>query len=282
MRRWAVVTGASSGFGLLTTIELAKQGFDVLATMRSVEKASIYSTFIEKSEWLNRIHPFRVDVTNQNTIMELKKKIESIGRLDVLVNNAGFAIGGFAEEIEIADYRKQFETNVFGLMAVTQALLPIMRAQQQGKIINISSVSGRVAFPGLSPYVSSKHALEGYSESLRLELKPFGIQVALVEPGSYSTNIWSTGMEVAQKKDGETPYQFYLESIMSNLESGKEKHGDPRQVAKLIVNLATKKQWKKLRYPIGRNLRLLLLVKQVIPWSWWEKIVLSTIVGRKK
>ena len=123
--------------------------------------------------------------------------MEDFGKVDVLINNAGYAGAGFVEEVSMEEYRKQFETNVFGVLAVTKAFLPLMRKQGQGCIINISSISGKVAFPGLSPYIASKHAIEGWSESLRLEMQPFGVKVVLIEPGSYKTNIWSTGKQVA-------------------------------------------------------------------------------------
>ncbi|MDT8860386.1 SDR family oxidoreductase [Alkalihalobacillus sp. MEB130] len=282
MRKIAIITGASSGFGLLTTVELAKQGFFVLATMRSVEKAVAFNAILDDQEILERIEPFPLDVIEADSIARFSKKVQSLEQVDVLINNAGFAMGGFAEEIDASDYKRQFETNVFGVMAVTQAVLPVMRKQRSGKIINISSVSGRIGFPGLSPYASSKHALEGYSESLRLEVKPFGIDVALVEPGSYQTNIWSTGMEVAgHSEEKDSAYEEYMQAITRNLEVGKKKHGDPAEVAKLIVDLASRETIKRLRYPIGRGLKLMLLVKQLMPWSMWEKIVLGQVFKKK-
>ncbi|WP_345290140.1 SDR family NAD(P)-dependent oxidoreductase, partial [Streptomyces gulbargensis] len=164
---------------------------------------------------------------------------EKQGRIDVLVNNAGYAGAGFSEEVSVEEYKAQFETNVFGVMAVTQAILPLMRRQMSGKIINVSSISGRVGFPGLSPYIASKHALEGYSESLRLELKPFGVDVVLIEPGSYQTNIWTTGKKVAEKSlEKDSPYYETMKKMEHYLERSSGNYGDPQEVAKLIVKLA--------------------------------------------
>lgn len=283
LNKVAIVTGASSGFGLLTTLELAERGFDVVATMRNTSKASLFESLTDKKDVLNRIHPFCLNVTDKEAIDKLHQKTKELARVDLLVNNAGFAMGGFCEEVSIDDYRRQFETNVFGVMAVTQAVLPKLRMQGFGTVINVSSVSGKVAFPGLSPYVSSKFALEGYSESLRLEVKPFGVNVALVEPGSFSTNIWSSGMEISdQSLSNESPYNTYMKSLTTELESGKVKHGDPKDVARLIGKLAVMKTIKELRHPIGKGTKLTLLLKQLIPWSWWEKMIYKKLVPNKR
>ncbi|WP_407271016.1 SDR family oxidoreductase [Radiobacillus sp. PE A8.2] len=274
----AIITGSSSGFGLLTTLELAKQGFSVLATMRNIEKADVFRLHTTDQRILDRIHPCQLDVTDEASIASFAEKIQTLGKIDVLINNAGFAIGGFAEHIEVSTYRRQFETNVFGVMAVTQVVLPLMREQGSGTIINVSSVSGRTAFPGLSAYVSSKFALEGYTESLRLEMKPFGVNVALVEPGSFSTNIWGSGMEIVEQSTNQkSPYYSYMKRITDSLESGKTKHEDPILVAKLITKLAQMKQVKKLRYPIGKGLVTTLRIKQLLSWQQWERIILKVI-----
>ena len=215
----AIVTGSSSGFGLLTAIELALKGFTVIATMREVNKGKPLLDLAKEKQVADFIHVLPLDVTSQDSIRLFQTLLAEYPTIDVLVNNAGFALGGFSEELSVEAYRSQFETNFFGLIAVTQAVLPSMRAKKQGRIINMSSISGRFGFPGLSAYVASKYALEGYSESLRLELKPFGIDVSLIEPGSYQTNIWASvdGMEV----NGESPYSAYMENILKEIEGGK-------------------------------------------------------------
>jgi len=206
-KQLAVVTGASSGFGLLISLEFAKKGFYVIATMRDIKKRFMLIEEAERYGIRDDIEVFPLDVTSKDSIDQWKDFINSKGRIDVLLNNAGFAGAGFAEEVSLEEYRQQFETNFFGVIGVTQAILPMMRKQGRGKIINMSSISGRVGFPGLSPYVSSKYALEGWSESLRLELKPFGIDVVLIEPGSYQTSIWTSGKQITDKSlHKDSPY----------------------------------------------------------------------------
>ncbi|KGP92192.1 hypothetical protein N780_01090 [Pontibacillus chungwhensis BH030062] len=273
----AVVTGASGGFGSLTVVNLAKQGYVVLAAMRNVSKVSVFEPF-QDEKWYKQIIPVPLDVTKEDSIREFQYYIEKVGRCDVLVNNAGFALGGFSEEVQMSEYREQFETNVFGVMGVTQKVLPLMREQGFGKVINVSSISGLFGFPGLSPYVSSKYALEGYSESLRLEVKPFGIDVALVEPGSYRTNIWTSGRVVTEqslKKD--SPYFAYMERIEEELKNGEGSLGDPQEVADLISELADKKTIKNLRYPVGKGVKGMVKAKSILPWSALEKIILKKL-----
>ncbi|MBM7570745.1 SDR family oxidoreductase [Aquibacillus albus] len=280
MNHVAIVTGASSGFGLWTTIELAKHGFTVIATMRNIEKQKMFQSVTTDQTILNRINTWYLDVTDSESIDKFNTKFQTLERVDVLVNNAGIAIGGFAEELSTSDYQRQFETNVFGAIAVTQVVLPRMRAQRKGTIIHVSSISGRIGFPGLSPYVASKHALEGYSESLRLEMKPYDVQVALVEPGSFQTNIWTSGMEFVKGR-GASPYHHYKQKLLSRVEAGKKKYGDPQIVARLICNIARMKKVNKLRYPIGRGVRGMFLTKQLLPWQWWEKIIIHVIRNGK-
>ncbi|MCP1123943.1 oxidoreductase [Bacillus sp. 3103sda1] len=269
-----IITGSSSGFGLHTSLEFAKNGYLVIATMRNVEKQT---ELIEKATSLHieqniKIHP--LDVTSEESIGKFTAFINNLGRIDILINNAGYASGGFAEEIPIEEYRKQFETNVFGAIAVTQAILPIMRRQKRGKIINVSSISGKMGFPGLSPYVASKYALEGWSESLRLEVKPFGIDVSLIEPGSYNTNIWEIGQKLAEAtSESESPYKEYMKKIEQHIHNGSETLENPKDVAEKIVAIA-ESQHPTLRYPIGKGVKLMILLKNLLPWKWWEFLVL--------
>ncbi|MDP7978689.1 oxidoreductase [Bacillus multifaciens] len=271
----AIITGSSSGFGLLTSLEFAKKGYLVIATMRNVEKQT---KLLEQAALLHLEHKIKIhqlDVTSQKSIEKFTSFISTLERIDILVNNAGYASGGFVEEIPLEEYRKQFETNVFGAIAVTQAVLPIMRKQKHGKIINISSISGKIGFPGLSPYVASKYALEGWSESLRLEVKPFGIDVSLIEPGSYNTNIWEIGQKLAESpSESKSPYKEYMKKIEQHIHNGNESLGDPQDVAEKIVSIA-QSQHPTLRYPIGKGVKLMVLIKNILPWKWWEFLVLK-------
>ena len=163
-KKTAIVTGSSSGFGLLCVTELAKVGFEVIATMRDLNKADLLLQQCKRQNVSESIHIHALDVTSKESIENFKKWLEQWPSIDVLVNNAGIALGGMIEELPLEDYRLQFETNFFGVIGVTQAVLPFMRKQGSGRIINMSSISGQMGFPGLSPYVASKHALEGFSE----------------------------------------------------------------------------------------------------------------------
>jgi NAD(P)-dependent dehydrogenase (short-subunit alcohol dehydrogenase family) len=273
----AVVTGSSSGFGLLTSLELAQNGFRVIATMRNMNKGFHLVNQAERLGVKERIQLFELDVTSQHSISKWRSFMEELGHIDVLVNNAGFAGAGFVEEIPIDEYRMQFETNIFGVIAVTQAILPLMRKQHKGRIINISSISGRIGFPGLSPYITSKHALEGFSESLRLEMKPYGIDVVLVEPGSYQTNIWSSGKQVTEKSlKMDSPYYETMKKLELHIEKEANKFGDPAEVARLIANIAQKKQ-TTLRYMVGKGVKIAVILKFILPWKYWERLFLKQL-----
>ncbi|PES23878.1 short-chain dehydrogenase [Bacillus anthracis] len=273
----AVITGASSGFGLLTTLELAKKDYLVITTMRNLEKQGNLLSQVTQLNLQQNIKIQQLDVTDQNSIHNFQLFLKEINKVDLLINNAGYANGGFVEEIPVEEYRKQFETNLFGAISITQLVLPYMREQKSGKIINISSISGQVGFPGLSPYVSSKYALEGWSESLRLEVKPFGIDVALMEPGSYNTNIWEVGKQLAtNQSDTTSPYKEYMDKIQKHINSGSDTFGNPIDVAKKIVDIAEAKR-TTLRYPIGKGVKFMILAKKILPWRLWEYLVLRNL-----
>ncbi|MEC1291664.1 oxidoreductase [Bacillus mojavensis] len=272
-KKIAIVTGASSGFGLLTAVKLA-QSFFVIATARQPEKAEQLRGLAAKHHVADSIHITDLDVTDEHSIEAFGKTISAYAPIDVLVNNAGTAYGGFIEDVPMEHFRKQFETNVFGLINVTKTVLPYIRKHSGAKIINVSSISGLTGFPALSPYASSKYALEGFSESLRLELLPFGIETALIEPGSYKTSIWSTSLSNHMTVPADdSAYHQYYKKILSYVEKNAVESGDPQEVADLIYQLAMKQRLKKLRYPIGKGVKLTLLFRALFPWSAWESIL---------
>lgn len=196
-----------------------------------------------------------------------------MGRVDVLVNNAGFAGAGFIEEIPVSEYKAQFDTNVFGMISVTQAVLPLMRRQKSGTIINMSSISGRMGFPGLSPYAASKYAVEGWSECLRLEMNAFGVKVVLLEPGSFQTNIWSSGKQVTEMSQRpDSPYATEMRKLEAYTESSAETYGDPLEIAKTIAAIVRKKN-PRFRHPIGKGVKLTIWLKDRVSWQLWETIV---------
>lgn len=281
INKTAIVTGTSSGFGLSTSIELARKGFTVIAGMRNLRKSSGLLEEARKHEVQSRIIVLELDVTDENSILAFQTRVlDEFGSVDVLINNAGYAGAGFVEEISMDEYRNQFETNVFGVMAVTKAFLPAMRKQKQGCIINVSSISGKVAFPGMSPYVASKHAIEGWSESLRLEMQPFGVKVVLIEPGSYKTNIWSSGKQVAVKSlQLNSPYQDYLQSIERYITEGENRFGKPPEVATKISEIVVMEK-PNIRYPIGRGVKTSIFLKNFLPWRLWEKIIITKLLNK--
>ncbi|PEJ39704.1 oxidoreductase [Bacillus pseudomycoides] len=276
MSKIVIITGASSGFGFLTALELAKKDYFVIATMRNLNKQTELLSQAAALHLQQNIKIHQLNVTDQKSIHAFQLFLKELNQVDILVNNAGYASGGFIEEIPVEEYRRQFETNVFGAISITQIVLPYMRKQKSGKIINVSSISGQVGFPGLSPYVSSKYALEGWSESLRLEVKPYGIDVSLIEPGSYNTNIWEVGKELAENySESTSPYKAYMDKIQNHINNGSDTFGNPVDVARKIVAIAEAKN-ATLRYPIGKGVKLMIVAKKILPWRVWEFLVLRS------
>src|ERR1044072_2247005 len=183
----AVVTGSSSGIGFETSLLLAKNGVFTYATMRNLDKANKIIELKQKEKL--PLEVLKLDVTDDKSVNDAIEKIENEQEtIDILVNNAGYALVGPLEELSIQEFKEQFETNVFGVIKVTKSVLPIMRKQRNGTIVNVSSIAGRIGFPLTPAYVSSKFALEGLSESIAYELEQFGIKVIIVEPGVIKTN----------------------------------------------------------------------------------------------
>ncbi|BDC59989.1 putative oxidoreductase YusZ [Bacillus altitudinis] len=280
MNKTAIVTGANSGFGKLITLRLAQQGYTVIAGVRQETKAKKLAEEVKNAALSESIHIEALDVTDTQSIQAFQKRLNAYAPIHLLVNNAGTAYAGFAEEVPVDQYREQFEVNVFGVMEMTQAVLPLMTSG--AKILNMSSISGLMGMPALSPYVSSKFALEGYTESLRIELAAFGIQAALIEPGSFQTNIWNTSMnEQMTPPSAGSKYTTIYQNMMSYIETQKNNYGDPGEVAELVVSLAEKKRLKKLRYLVGKGVRLSFIAKQLLPWNVWENIILRTLSSKK-
>jgi NAD(P)-dependent dehydrogenase (short-subunit alcohol dehydrogenase family) len=268
----AIVTGTSSGFGMLTALELARKQYHVVATMRNTEKAGELLERAGRAGVSGRIEVCCLDVTAPSSIERIMDEtLRNHGRIDVLVNNAGLAVGGFVEEVSMEDWRRQMETNFFGLVAVTKSVIPIMRQQRSGMIINISSISGRVGFPGYAPYASSKFAVEGFSESLRHELAPLGIKVVLVEPGAYKTPIWGKGLADMPDPDSSL-YRDRLRAITAYSRRTAETAPDPQQVADVIGSLVGTRS-PRLRYVLGRGTLTAVWGKALLPWKWFERII---------
>ncbi|PZD94689.1 short-chain dehydrogenase [Paenibacillus sambharensis] len=271
----ALVTGASGGIGMQTVIQLAAAGTRVAACMRNPDASRIlteaaHTAGVDAGRFIRCL---RMDVTSQEQIMEAVSRAEEwLGEgIELLVNNAGHAVGGFLEDVPPVLWREQLETNVVAVAAVTQAVLPGMRARGSGKILNVGSISGRIGFPGFGPYAASKFALEGLSESLRHELRPFGIHVVLLEAGAYQTGIWSKGMASASAPP-HSAYREQFEQVMAYVKRSAEAAPEAAEAARQIVQITSLKH-PKLRYPIGPGVKPTLLGKALLPWRIFEAVV---------
>lgn len=270
--RIAIITGSSSGFGLLTSIELAKAGFRVVATMRDLGRRERLDHTAAAAGVPDKIDVRKLDVTNFESIpIFMENVMRHYGRVDVLVNNAGFAVAGFAEDIKLDELRSQFETNFFAAVAMTKAVLPVMRQQRSGHIIQVSSISGLHGAVSVSSYSASKHALEGWSESLRMEVNSLGIKVVLVEPGAFQTDIWTRGAVMGAQATKETSPNLQR-SLRMRSAIEKLPKADPIEVARLIATIAQNPN-PRLRYLAGRDAKIQLAMKRILPWTWHEKII---------
>lgn len=268
----ALITGSSSGFGLLTCVELAKAGFRVIATMRNIAKRGLLDQTAESAGVAARIDVRVLDVSQFESIVPLVEGVvRDYSTIDVLVNNAGFALGGFAEDIQMEELRLQFETNFFGAVAMTKALLPSMRRQRSGHVIQVSSIGGLQGAVSVSSYCASKHALEGWSESLRLEVNSLGIKVVLVEPGAFDTGVWTRGAVMGREAKKSTSPNFQR-SLRMREAIAKIPKADPIAVARTIAAIAQNPN-PKLRYLVGRDARMQLAMKRMLPWKWYEALI---------
>jgi NAD(P)-dependent dehydrogenase (short-subunit alcohol dehydrogenase family) len=267
----AVVTGSTGGIGLATSLALARNGYLTYATMRNLAKRDSVQSVADKQHLPIRV--VQLDVTDENSI---KSAIQSIlsetGRIDLLVNNAGYGLTGALEDIGIDEIKAQYETNLYGVIRVTQEVLPIMRKQGSGRIINISSGAGRFGFPGGSAYVSSKFALEGLSESMAYELEQFGIKTVLIEPGFVRTN-FGDNMVIAQKaQDPNSPYSQMMQMMSSIRGKMLENASDADLVAEVVVEAATAKE-PNLRYLAGKDVQQMVAAKKSMSDEEFQKMM---------
>jgi len=270
----AVVTGSSSGIGLATSTELARNGYQVVATMRDLARSGRLEEAAQKAGIRDRLELRRLDITETDSLAAAVDDIlRDHSRIDALVNNAGFSTGGFAEDMTLAELRHQMETNFFGNVAMTKAVLPAMRKQRSGHVIQVASVTGRVPVPMLSSYSASKFALEGWSEALRIELHSLGIRVVLVEPGAYDTDIWERNLVIGkQALDPSSPNKQRSQRFADFVKSRASARRDAREVARLIVRIANDPN-PRLRYLIGPDAKMQVLFRALAPWRRYERIV---------
>ena len=232
MQKVALVTGSSSGIGFETSLALARDGYHTFASMRDIKKGEKIKEIADKENL--PIDVIELDVDKEESIVSaIKKVVSDGGRLDVLVNNAGYGVFGCVEDTSIDDFRKQFETNFFSIVRIIQEVSPIMREQNSGIIVNVSSVVGRMGLPGFPAYVSTKYALEGLTDCLRYELGQFGVNVTLIEPGAIKTNFFDA-MKIQESK-ADPKYKKLTDHMLSGLKMMAQFGTEPAQVTEVIL-----------------------------------------------
>jgi NAD(P)-dependent dehydrogenase (short-subunit alcohol dehydrogenase family) len=247
----AVVTGSSSGIGFETSLTLARNGFLTYATMRNLGKGATIQSVATKEGLPIRV--VQLNVTEERSINDAIHSIKSdVSKIDVLVNNAGYGLNGAFEDLAMEEIKAQYETNLFGVIRVTQAVLPIMRKQKSGIIVNISSGAGRFGYPGGSAYVSTKFAIEGLSESMAYELEPFGIRVVLVEPGVIKTNFVNSIVAAKKSQDPNSPYAQLMQNVATSFQHMIEGGSSTDVVAKVVLKAVTSEN-PTLRYLAGND-----------------------------
>ena len=247
MKQTILITGASSGFGLMLANNLHQQGYNVIGTSRNPEKLQANVPF----------KALALDITDENSIKEFTKQLfETVNQLDILVNNAGYMLTGLAEETSTEAGKLQFETNFWGTVNVTKAILPYFRKQKFGQIITVSSMMGLISIPMKSMYAASKHALEGYFKTLRFEVSQFNINVSMVEPMWAKTNIDTNGIAI----DGNiAEYKNYKGQVNKYIKNGMEEGDDPSVIANKIIKVINAKN-PKFRNIVGKMAGMVLFL----------------------
>ena len=256
------LTGASSGIGRAIALRLANKGFSVFAAGRSVKRLRSLKEEAENNGYT--ITPVRLDLDDPDSLTMIREEFgDQKVRVDVLINNAAFGVWGPLETLSDEKLRAQFETNLFGLMSLTRLLLPSIKLSSHGKIINVSSVLGRFGTPFNGAYVASKFALEGLSESLRIELSPFNVGVTVVEPGLFDTNFSKNQVDGTFLSESLSPYHDYIKGYRGRRNT-YSRPGNPEEVAKTIEKIIDSKR-PKFRYVVGKDAKIALALKNIIP-----------------
>jgi len=270
----ALVTGSSSGMGFATAIILARAGIHTYASMRHLKK---YKTITELASAENLpLQVVQLDVNDKKSVKEaITKIVTEKERIDVLVNNAGYGLFGSLEDVSIEEMKAQFETNFFGVIRVTQLVLPIMRKQKSGTIVNVSSVGGRIGLPVLSAYHSTKFALEGLSESMSYELESFGIRVVIIEPGVIRTNIMNSSIIAKKAQDPKSPYFSLIQKVENNFKLMMENESSPpEEVAKVILGVVTSEN-PQLRYTVGNDAATMIQARASMSDNQFKKMIMQ-------
>lgn len=268
MDKVILVTGSSSGIGRETVKLFQSKGWKVAATMRTPEKSEDLQRIVD-------VECIRLDVTDIDSIKSaIKTTIDKFGRIDAIVNNAGYGLVGAFEASENEQIEKQFQTNVFGLMNVCREILPYFREQKRGTIVNVASVGGRITFPLYSLYHGTKWAVEGFSESLQYELKPHNIKVKIVEPGPIKTDFYERSMDLT-KKEGLTAYDSFIDKVMPNMLKAGENAPGGEVVAETIYRAVTDGSWK-MRYPV--NTKGMLFLRRILPDGLFQALIRAVLI----
>ncbi|MCK6592575.1 MAG: SDR family NAD(P)-dependent oxidoreductase [Polyangiaceae bacterium] len=257
-----IITGTSSGIGLAAAVECAVAGFRVVATMRNLDRRKALVD-AAAARGVN-VDVEQLDVTAENAPAKVRELVLKYGPPFGLVNNAGIGIGGAFEEQSERDIHDQFNTNVFGLMTMTRAVLPAMRAASRGRIINISSLSGRVGLPIVSVYAATKHAVEGFSEALRWEVEPFGIDVCLIEPGTFKTPIFFENQRRGELIDKNGPYAALCERLEAFMTRAAEKANPPDHVGRAVARVLRDPS-PPFRTLVGADAMALVTLRRALP-----------------
>ena len=274
----AIVTGSSSGIGYATSLMLARKGFYTYASVRNINKSASLES-IANAERLP-LKLIQLDVTDDSSVKDAVEKIVlEKGRIDVLVNNAGYGLFGAFEDLSLDEIKAQFETNFFGVIRVTQHVLPIMRtpANGGGVIVNVSSINGLIAFPVISAYVGTKFAIEGLSESIAYELEPFGIKVILIEPGAIGSNFMKGSVLPKRALDPQSPYSELVQKFSVKTSSQHDNATQPEEVAKTIFQ-AISIEKPEFRYVVGNDAVSLLQARKNMPYSEFQKMIIQNII----
>ncbi|MCL3779018.1 SDR family NAD(P)-dependent oxidoreductase [Prolixibacteraceae bacterium JC049] len=267
MKKVVLITGASSGIGEATAILMKEAGYVVYGAARRIERMQ---TLYQKG-----IRVIEMDVTKDTSMVAgVNTIIENEGRIDILVNNAGYGSYGALEDVPMSEAKYQFEVNVFGLARLTQLVLPYMRLSKAGKIINVSSIGGSLGAPHGTWYHATKFAVEGLSDSIRMELKQFGIDVVVIKPGAILTE-WS---DITQKKmlkvSGETAYGNLVKKHATMLNKYDKQGSDPIVIAR-VIQKACEAKCPRTRYAAGRGAKFTMFARKVLSDKWLDRMLLG-------
>jgi NAD(P)-dependent dehydrogenase (short-subunit alcohol dehydrogenase family) len=270
-----LVTGATDGLGRATAILLAERGYRVFAGGRSAERRATLDEFARGKKL--PLEVVELDVTSDPSVDAAISDIERrAGPVAVVVNNAGIGIGAAMEEISHADLLKQFETNLFGVLRVTQRVLPAMRKLRRGRIVNMSSVAGKLAGPIMGPYCASKHALEAVSDSMRLELYPFGVKVILIEPGFIATSIGRNSMELSAKYANaaeKSPYRAIYEAFRESFASSMKDSRTTAEDCAAVIARAIEARHPRARYVVTPEAKMALRMRRLLPDAMLDRLL---------